>query len=75
MLTQHTSPPTVTPNKAILAHNAHFAPLAVLEQDGSMHLLHSVIEALQGHFHHSGHQDVGVQAFHGDGDGTETEHH
>ena len=53
----------------------HLAPLAVLEQDGRVHLLHSVIEALQRRFHHDGHHDVGVQFVCGDGDGTETECH
>ena len=52
MFAQHTSPsPTVPQNKVTLTYNAHPAPLAVLEQDGHVHLLHCVIAAIQRRFH------------------------
>ena len=77
MFAQHTSPsPTVPQNKATLTYNAHLAPLAVLEQDGHVHLLHCVIEAIQRRFHMMETRMLyRVQVVRGDGDGTETEHH
>ena len=52
MFAQHTFPsPTVPQNKATLTYNAHLAPLAVIEQDGHVHLLHCVTEAIQRRFH------------------------
>ena len=65
----HTAIPQQRPTQT------HLAPLAVLEQDGRVHLLHGVIEALQGRLYHGGHKDVGMQVVRSDGDGTETEEH
>ena len=58
-------------NKTTLTH---LAPL-VLEQDRRVYLLHGMIKALQGGFHHGRHQDVRVQVVWSDGDGPEAEHH
>ena len=52
MFAQHISPsPTVPQNKATLTYTAHLAPLAVLEQDRHVHLLHCVTEAIQRRLH------------------------
>ena len=77
MFARHTSPsPNVPQNKATLTYNAYLAPLAVLEQDGHVHLLHCVIEAIQRRFHMVETMMLyRVQVVRGDGDGTEPEHH
>ena len=75
MFAQHTSPSSTVPqNKATLTYNAHLAALAVLEQDGHVHLLHCVTEALQRRFHTVDTRMLECRLS-ADGDGMKTEHH